>query len=311
MKLNVLMLARLPGVLDEWRAGARRHEGVTVLGPKDAFDPAEVDAAVVWSPPRGWLRRYPNLRLICSLGAGVEHLSSDPELPDVPIVKLMSAAKQRLMNEWVMYAVLRFHRGFDRFEQLQRQARWETPGPGPLAEHTRVTVLGLGDLGQAAATMLSQHGFAVTGWSRTPRAVPGVRCLHGAEGLDTALAHAHILVCLLALTPATEGLLNAALFARLPRGAAIVNVGRGRHLAEADLLAALDSGHLRGAMLDVAEPEPLPPGHPFWHHPAIVLTPHVAAYMPHHAALDSLLATWHDVLAGVPLAHRVDLRRGY
>jgi glyoxylate/hydroxypyruvate reductase A len=310
--MRVLLLSNLPNLLEEWRAAAARvAPELSIVGADDDVPPESIDAALVFHPPRGRLRRHPNLRIVFSLGAGVEHLASDPELPDVPVVKLMTAAKQRLMNEWVLYAVLRFHRGFDRFEQLQRAQRWEKQGPGPLAEERRVSVLGLGDLGAAAAAMLRDNGFRVSGWSRTPKTIDGVRCVHGPQGLQALLPETDILVCLLALTPETAGLLDARLFARLPRGAAVVNAGRGRHLVTADLLAALDSGQLRGAMLDVADPEPLPPGDPLWSHPQVAITPHMSSYMPHEKALASLLDNYRRVLEGRPLLSQVDRQRGY
>lgn len=306
------MLSAAPGALQEWREMIRATRApIELYGPEDRYLPGDVDAGLVYRPPRGVLAGCPNLRLIFSLGAGVDHLSSDPELPEVPIVKLMTPAKQALMNEWILYAVLRFHRGFDRFERLQRERRWEHQGPGPLAEERRVTVLGLGDLGAAAAAMLRDHGFRVAGWSRTPKTIEGVRCESGMAGLHALLPETDILVCLLALTPETAGLLDASLFARLPKGAAVVNAGRGQQLVAADLVAALDGGQLRGAMLDVADPEPLPPDDPLWTHPKVAITPHMSAYMPHHKALASLLENWRRLQAGEPLLHRVDRARGY
>jgi glyoxylate/hydroxypyruvate reductase len=310
--MRLLLLSSAPGILQEWRAAvARAAPGIEVHGPDEEVPAAAFDAALVFAPPRGRLRRYPNLKIIFSLGAGVEQLIADPEFPDVPLVRLMSAAKQRLMNQWVLYAVLRFHRGFDRFEELQRAGRWEWQGSGPGAAERCVSVLGLGDLGRASAELLRDQGFQVRGWSRSPRSIDGVHCLHGPAGLQQLLPDTDILVCLLPLTAATRGLLNAELFARLPRGAAVVNAGRGQQLVLEDLRAALDSGHLRGAMLDVTDPEPLPPGHPLWQHPHLVITPHMASYMPHESAIPSLLDNYQRVLEGRELLHLVDRARGY
>jgi glyoxylate/hydroxypyruvate reductase A len=310
--MRLVLLADVDGMLQQWRAAiGRAAADIEIVGPEDDRPAAAVDAALVYGPTAGRLRRYPNLKLIFSLGAGVEQLASDPELPGVPIVKLMSGAKQRLMCEWVLYAVLRFHRGFDRFEQLQRERRWVFQGTGPLAADRRVTVLGLGDLGRAVAELLRDQGFNVRGWSRTPRSINGIDCRYGPAGLQQLLPDTDILVCLLALTPETTGLLDAGLFARLPRGAAVINAGRGRQLVLEDLRAALDSGQLRGAMLDVADPEPLPTGHPLWTDPRVIITPHVASYMPHESAIPSLLDNYRRVVEGQPLLHQVDRSRGY
>jgi glyoxylate/hydroxypyruvate reductase len=310
--MRLLLLSSAPILLPEWRAAAARAAPeITIVGPDDDVPPAAIEAALVFRPPRGQLRRYPNLKIIFSLGAGVEHLAADPEMPDVPIVKLMSATKQQLMNQWVLYAVLRFHRGFDRLELMQRERHWEYQGTGPLAAERRVTVLGLGDLGRAAAELLRDHGFQVRGWSRTPKSIEGIICLHGPAGLQQLLPDTDILVCLLALTPETTGLLSAPLFERLPRGAAVINAGRGQQLVLDDLRAAIDSGQLRGAMLDVTDPEPLPVGHPLWSHPRVVITPHMASYMPHETAIPSLLDNYRRVVEGRPLLHRVDRSRGY
>jgi glyoxylate/hydroxypyruvate reductase len=310
--MRLLLLSSAPGVLQQWRdAVARVAPEIAVYGPDDEVPATTFDAALVFEPPRGQLRRYPNLRIIFSLGAGVERLIADPELPDLPLVRLMSGVKQQLMNHWVLYAVLRFHRGFDRFERLQRAGRWEWQGTGPRAAERSVSVLGLGDLGQASAELLRDQGFQVRGWSRSPRRIDGVHCLHGPAGLQELLPVTDILVCLLPLTTETRGLLNAGLFARLPRGAAVINAGRGPQLVLDDLLAALDGGQLRGAMLDVTDPEPLPAAHPLWAHPRVVLTPHMASYMPHEAAIPSLLDNYRRVISGQPLLHQVDRRRGY
>jgi glyoxylate/hydroxypyruvate reductase A len=310
--VRLLLLTIAPHLVPEWRtAVARAGVDVDVVGPEDDVPPTSIDAALVYRPSPGRLRLLPNLKIIFSLGAGIDHFATDPQLPDVPIVKLVSPAKLQLMNEWILYAVLRFHRGFDRCAALQREGLWNHQGTGPLAAERRVSVLGLGDLGRAAVEMLRDHGFQVTGWSRSAKTVDGVRCLHGPAGLAELLPATDILVCLLALTAETTGLLNARLFAQLPRGAAVINAGRGAQLVTADLLAALDSGQLGGAMLDVTDPEPLPPDHRLWSHPGVVITPHMASFQPHAQALESLLDNYRRALGGQPLLHRVDLRRGY
>ena len=274
-------------------------------------DPGEIDVALVWKPPRGELRRYPNLRAILLLGAGVDAMMADDSLPDgVPMARMIDPSLTKGMTEFVLIAVLRYHRLLDHYERVQREGRWDYIFP-PQASERRVGVMGLGVLGGDAARALSAHGFTVAGWSRTPKEIPGVRCFHGDEGLRAFLARTDILVCLLPLTPATEGILNAETFARLPKGAVVINVARGRHLVDGDLIAALDSGHLAGATLDVFREEPLPPGHPFWRHPKILVTPHVASYTVPEVAAAGVVENIRRARAGEPLVGLVERVRGY
>jgi glyoxylate/hydroxypyruvate reductase len=209
------------------------------------------------------------------------------------------------MSEYVQLQVLRLHRHDVAYLAQQRHGTWQTL-PQPNAAERRVGVLGLGVLGGDAALKLSVLGFEVMGWSRTEKRLRGIGCFHGTDGLGTLLARAEILVCLLPLTAATEGILAAGLFSRLPRGAAIVNCARGRHLVEADLLAALDSGQLSAAVLDVFGDEPLPRDHPFWRHERIVLTPHVAAATHAPTAALAVADTLRRLGAGKKLLNRVD-----
>jgi glyoxylate/hydroxypyruvate reductase len=268
-------------------------------------DRAAIEAALVWRPPPGVLASLPNLRLIFSLGAGVDHIFADPQLPPgVPIVRLVDPYMTAAMSEYVQLQVLRLHRQDIAYLNQQRRGTWQ-PRPQPSAAERRVGVLGLGVLGSDAALKLSVLGFEVMGWSRTEKKLPRIRCFHGAQGLGALLAQAEILVCLLPLTPATQGILAAGLFSRLPRGAAIVNCARGRHLVEPDLLAALDSGQLSAAVLDVFADEPLPASHPFWRHERILLTPHVAAATHAPTAALAVADTLRRLAAGKPLLNRV------
>jgi glyoxylate/hydroxypyruvate reductase A len=269
-------------------------------------DPAAIEAALVWRPPLGLLASLPNLRLIVSLGAGVDHIFADPLLPPgVPIVRLVDPYMTVAMSEYVQLQVLRLHRQDVTYLLQQRHGTWRAL-PQPNAAERRVGVLGLGVLGGDAALKLSVLGFEVMGWSRSEKKLPGIRCFHGADGLAALLARAEILVCLLPLTPGTERILGAQLFSRLPRGAAIVNCARGQHLVEADLLAALASGQLAAAVLDVFGDEPLPQDHPFWRHERIILTPHVAAATHAPTAALAVADTLRRLGAGKKLLNRVD-----
>lgn len=266
--------------------------------------------ALVWKPPPGLLAGLPNLEAIFSLGAGVDALLKDATLPDKPLVRMVEPGLTEGMREWVVLQVLYWHRNLHAYRSLQARALWR-PLPEKLARERPVGVLGLGELGAACARSLAELGFPVTGWSRTPKTIPGIACRHGEDGLSDVLGRSDILVCLLPLTPETRRILNAGTFARMPRGAVVVNAARGAHLVAEDLLASLDAGHLAGASLDVFEEEPLPPDHPFWHHPAIVVTPHVAAVTHARTATASVVEQIRRHQAGLPLQHLVVRERGY
>jgi len=295
-----------------WRAALqRRIPDLEVRIFPEIGDPAAIEAALVWLPPPGLLASLPNLRAIFSLGAGVDRLLEDPTLPaDVPLCRMVDPSLTASMAEFVLLHVLRYHRDLDVYEQQQRRAEWRLVLPRP-ASATVVGVMGLGELGIASARLLLRHGFTVRGWSRTPKAVEGVASFAGEAELDAFLAEVGVLVCLLPLTPVTRGILNAALFARLARGARLVNLARGAHLVERDLLEALDSGHLAHATLDVFTREPLPSDHPFWRHPRITVTPHAAAYSLPESGAEIVAENIRRLRAGAPLLHRVDRRRGY
>ncbi|HSA81434.1 MAG TPA: glyoxylate/hydroxypyruvate reductase A [Geminicoccaceae bacterium] len=273
-------------------------------------DPAGIEIALVWRAPPGELARYPNLKAILSLGAGIEWLIADPTLPDVPIARMVDPSLSRGMSEYVLLAVLRHHREFDRFELAQRARRWDFSLP-PQAADRPVGIMGLGELGARVAELLVAQGFPVIGWSRTAKAIAGVTSYAGRSELPTFLQRCAILVCLLPLTAETRDILDAEVFASLPHGAYLINVARGAHLVEADLLAALDSGHLAGATLDVFRTEPLPPDDPLWRHPKVLITPHVASYSLPAVAADGVVDNIRRARAGRPLRHQVDRARGY
>jgi glyoxylate/hydroxypyruvate reductase A len=277
----------------------------------DIGDKAAIDYALVWHPEPGLLASLPNLKLIVSLGAGVDHVLRDPELPArVPILRLVDPYMTQAMSEYVTLQVLRLHRPDVAYRAQQLVAEWREHDQKNAAERS-VGILGFGTLGQDAAHKLKAVGLDVAGWSRSAKDVPGFATYAGAAGLDALLARSEILVSLLPMTPETENLLDARLFARLPRGAGVINAGRGRHLVEADLLAALDTGQISAAVLDVFRDEPLPSDHPFWRHPRIVVTPHVAAETHPPTALPIIAQAIADFEVGRPVANLVDGNRGY
>ncbi|MFK4722433.1 glyoxylate/hydroxypyruvate reductase A [Bradyrhizobium niftali] len=276
----------------------------------DIGDPAEVRYLVAWVPPDDIAATFPNLELVFSVGAGVDQFDATKLPPHIPLVRMLEPGIAETMVEYVTMAVLALHRDLLDFISQQKQQVWREIRITP-AKRRRVGVMGLGQLGQAVLERLEAFGFPRLGWNRSPREIKGVTCYAGIDSLPDFLAQTDILVCLLPLTDETRGILNADLFARLPRGACLVNVGRGPHLVEADVLAALDSGVLSGVVLDVTDPEPLPAGHPFWSHPRILLTPHNASMTTPDTAVDYVL----DVIArhrrGEDLPGLVDRSRGY
>jgi glyoxylate/hydroxypyruvate reductase A len=272
---------------------------------------ADIDYALVWRPEPGLLASLPNLKLILSLGAGVDHILCDPQLPgDVPIVRLVDPYMTDAMSEYVVLQVLRLHRQDLDYRGQQEAGIWCELAQKNAAERP-VGILGFGALGQDAARKLGGLGFDVALWSRRERAVEGLKSYAGATGLSALLSRSEILLCLLPLTAGTQGILNADTLARLPKGAGLINAGRGGHLVEEDLLAALASGQLSAAVLDVFRDEPLPAGHPFWHHPRIVVTPHVAAATHPPTAAPIILDNIRRFEAGLPLLNRVDPAQGY
>jgi glyoxylate/hydroxypyruvate reductase len=274
-------------------------------------DRSAIEYALVWQPEAGLLASLPNLKLIVGLGAGVDYLLRDASLPQhVPIVRLVDPYMTDAMSEYVVLSVLRLHRQDLDYLAQQRAGVWEEREQKNATERA-VGILGFGTLGQDAGRKLRSIGFDVAGWSRGRQQVSGFATYAGAAGLDDILTRSQILVCLLPLTAATAGILNAAIFARLPRGAGLVNAGRGGHLVEEDLIPAIESGQLSGAVLDVFRDEPLPPDRPFWRHPRIIVTPHIAAETHPPTAAPIIRDAIRRHAAGLPVDNRVDLARGY
>jgi glyoxylate/hydroxypyruvate reductase A len=296
---------------DEWRAHLVR------LLPDDEFrvwpeagNRAQVEFLLVWRPPKGSMKGFPNLRAVLNLGAGVDAVLKDPDLPDVPLVSLKDEGLARGMSEYVVHAVLHLHRDFHRFRTFQQEATWRSL-PQADTTHRRVGILGFGHLGQAVARHLVPFGFAVAGWSRTAKTMAGVEGFTGADALKPFLARTDILAVLAPLTAETRGIVNRTTLAALPKGAYVINAARGGLLVEGDLLAALDSGHLAGAFLDVFEEEPLPPKHPFWRHPKVIVTPHVAALTLPGPGAEEVAANIRRIRSGVAPYGLVDKQRGY
>jgi glyoxylate/hydroxypyruvate reductase A len=271
----------------------------------------DVTVALAWKAPGGALARFPNLRLIVSLGMGVDHLLLDAKLPaDIPIVRIMDEGLIGQMSEYAIYYALRHHRAIPAYEASQRARQWKVEDFVDTADR-RIGIMGLGAIGTDVARKFLGLGFPTSGWSRTPRNLVGIACHHGAAGLDAFLAGTDILVDVLPLTPETTGMIDGRLLGKLPKGAYFINMARGGHVVDADLLAALDSGHLSGATLDVFNEEPLPGSHPYWTHPKVLVTPHIAGETNPRTAAASVADNIRRLEAGQPLIHTIDRAAGY
>lgn len=287
-----------------------------VVGLGDRFDPAGIRYAATWKHPPGCLAALPRLEAIFSLGAGVDHLVSDPDLPDVPVARVVDRDLTGRMSEYVVMHCLMHLRRARRYIDRSDRGVWEDERDQPAAHEVRVGLMGLGVLGQDSARKLAAMGFDVAGWSRSPRTVAGVPTFSGAGGLAGFLARTDILVCLLPLTDATRGILDRSLLAGLARdgrlgGPVLVNAGRGGLQVEADILAALDGGTLSAATLDVFETEPLPASSGLWRRPDVTVTPHNAAISDPGATAAAIAAQIRRRERGEPLENVVDPRTGY
>jgi glyoxylate/hydroxypyruvate reductase len=283
--------------------------------PDRVGNPADVAYACAWKPPNGLLATFPNLKAIFSLGAGVDFLMSDPALPKIPIVRIVDPDLTMRMTEYVVLHVLAFHRRLRLYETQQHARTWRDHDQ-PAAAEVAVGVMGLGVLGRDAADVLARLGFRVAGWSRTSKDIPGIETFYGPDGLDAFLARTEILVCLLPHTPATEGMLNMNLFAKLRHdgalgGAYLINAARGMLQVDSDILAALDRGVLSGATLDVFPTEPLAATSPLWIHPKVTITPHNAAQSDPRTLAVNVLEQIGRFERGAPLQNAIDPDRRY
>jgi glyoxylate/hydroxypyruvate reductase A len=274
---------------------------------------AQADYAVVWAPPQQFLDEQPQLKALFNIGAGVDGLISQRLPPDAVVVRLDDAGMSVQMAEYVCHAVIRHFRELDGYEADVLQGQWSYRKPKLRADFP-VGIMGLGVLGQRVARSLAQFDFAVRGWSQSVKQLDGVACFSGRSGLDDFLSGTRILVCLLPLTPDTQDILNRQTLSRLLPGGYVINVARGGHLVDEDLIALLDSGHLAGAMLDAFRTEPLPAGHPFWRHPRVRVTPHTSARTLREESIAQIAGKIRALADGMPigsLAGVVDLKKGY
>jgi glyoxylate/hydroxypyruvate reductase A len=296
---------------DTWMAAFRQalpEANLFAWQPGDPPRPA--DYAVVWRPPQAFVDAHSGLRAVFNIGAGVDALVGLRLPPGVPMVRVEDAGMGVQMAEYVTHAVIRHYRGFERFQADQARGVWEDRDPLP-REDFPVGVLGLGVLGARVARAVAAFEFPVAGWSRTPHQLAGVRTYAGPEGFDEFLAATRILVCLLPLTAETEGILDRRTLSKLRPGGYLINVARGAHLVDDDLIALLDEGRLAGATLDVFRTEPLPAGHAFWHHPKVTVTPHTSARSLVRECVTQIAGKIRTLGQGQPITGVVDAARGY
>lgn len=307
-----LLFVSEPDPGTEWRSALEAaRPGLPVRVYPDTGPIEAIRYALVWRPPAGLLAGLPNLQVIFSVGAGVDGILSDGNLPPgKPLVRMVNPGLTGDMVEYVTCHALRWHCEVEAHAANQAQGKWAPRRRKPF-EATSIGILGLGVIGEACARALVPFGFAVRGWSRSQKRIEGVDCHAGHDALPDFLSACDLLVCLLPLTGETRGILCAENFAHLPQGAYLINAARGGHLAEADLIPAMEAGRLSGATLDVFETEPLPAGHPFWTHPAITVTPHDASMTPIAAGARYVAGQIERFEAGLPLENLVDFKRGY
>lgn len=310
--MNLLYVS--PDDAKPWRAAVAKHlpDATLFVWGEDPVDLNTVDYALTWMPEPGLLARMTNLKAIFNLGAGVDALLRDTTVPKtVPIVRLVDPRLSSGMTEYVVHWVLHFHRDMPTYARQQAKRSWVQHENADTAKR-RVGILGLGELGQAAAHALLMLGFeSIAGWSRSEKFLPGIESFAGAENLDAFLARTDILVSLLPNTAATRGILNKSTLAKLPRGAFIINGGRGSAVMDDDLMQALNSGHVAGAALDVFNTEPLPADHPYWSMDNVFITPHVASLTTPDSAMQVITEGIETLRRGGTPANLVDLALGY
>lgn len=284
-----------------WAEAFAREGSLDLRVWPDAGDLSEIEYAVVAHPNEGVLAKLPNLKAIHSLWAGVEHITNDPTWPSqVPLIRMIDPGLTQGMVEYVFGHVMRYHLLTHQFQAAQKQTDW-IQAEAPLAQDRTIGMLGLGVLGGTIAEKLADFGFNMMGWARSPKDLKGVTCLHGEEGLDQLLSESSILINLLPNTPATTKLLNADSLARMPQGACIINAGRGQLIDDNALLAALNSGQIGGASLDVFWEEPLPKDHPYWSHEKVLVTPHIASVTRINTGVATVVENLQHLMKGGPV----------
>src|SRR5258708_13280104 len=290
----------------------RIADRIEIVDHRRSGKDADIRMAVAWHPPDDAFEHYPNLQAVCSIGAGVDNIIACPSLrPHVDVIRVVDPAQAQMMSSFVAWHVIWHQRRFANYQEQQRDGIWQRL-PQRAAQDVPVAILGYGEIGQRVAADLAMLGFPVMVWSRTAKPTPpSIRGFHGRSGLAAMLGETEVLLNLLPLTRTTHAIFNRELFWRMRRGGHLIQVGRGEHLVDEDLLAALEIGQLEGASIDVFAKEPLAPAHPFWRHPKIVITPHDACEVRIEAVADTLIATAEAIRSGQRPPDAIDRERGY
>lgn len=308
--MSIVIVARERDV-SEWKSGIESQApGMEVEVWPGVKDPEKVEAALVWNHPPGVLNDFKNLKFISSMGAGVDHVLSDRSLPaGVPVTRIVDDRLTVTMSKYILTAIMFFHRRLPKYLSDKQQRRWDQAANPEVKLH--IGIMGMGVLGRDIARKLTDLEFEVHGFSNSRKDIPGVRSYAGESERNEFLSNINVLVCLLPLTSMTHDILNLELFNRMKEGSYLINVARGMHLVEKDLLTALETGRLAGAFLDVYREEPLPGDHPFWQHPDIMMTPHIASITNPAAAIPQVIENYRRAKNGEPLANLIDMEKGY
>ena len=295
-----------------WKAAIeKKNPAVEVEVYPEVKSKEAIEYALVWNHPPGVFKQFPNIKVIASMGAGVDHILRDPELPEnAKITRVVDKQLTEDMADFVLTLVLNHLRNINLHQENEQNREWKPEAYQRIAD-VKVGILGMRELGSTAGKKLSDNGFTVRGWAQSRKEIKNIKIYAGQEELDAFLAESDILVCLLPLTPETENILNSTLFKKLPNNAFIINVARGKHLVEEDLLVAIDKGHLSGAALDVFREEPLPAEHLFWAHPKVQVTPHVASVTNPSSVVFQVLENYKRMKNGEDLENVVNKEKGY
>ncbi len=284
---------------------------VKVLKPDEVKDKTSIRFALAWNHPHGMFADYPNLSCISSFGAGVDHMLGDPHIPGhVQMVRIIDPRLSSDMAQFALAVIMKKLRRLSDFVRWQQEGRWNKKSYERI-EEVRIGIMGVGVIGNHVAEYLQKIGFRTSGWARTPRSNASYPVFSGQEQLPSFLSATDILLCILPLTPNTKGILNIKTLSMLPQGAYVVNLGRGAHVVDHDLMDSIDSGHLSGAHLDVFEEEPLPVDHPFWRHPGIDITPHVASLTDPESVAPQIVDNYHRMKSGKTLCNTISRKQGY
>lgn len=284
---------------------------IEVMAYDEVEDKDKVLFALAWNHPRGIFKDYPNLKCVSSMGAGVDHIMTDPDIPEqVKVARIVDPLLSQDLAEFALTLTMNHLRGITNYKLLQQDSTWKKSMYLRISE-VNVGIMGTGVIGNHVAEFLRSCGFSVAGWGKNPGNPGSYRRYHGDEQLDDFLQKTHILICLLPLTPDTQGILNKENLEKLPHGAFVINLGRGGHVVDNDLIETLDSGHLSGASLDVFEQEPLPSNHPFWKHPQIQVTPHIASLTTPESVAPQIIENYRRAVSGKPLLNLANKEKGY